>query len=327
MASVDTTVLLFDSEKRPTRRELDAGLVNIWAKDGPIERVFNSDHVFDGRDEPSSIMSFDANLHAITRDGALLRTKWNEVRGRFTVAYNNWSASGQNDPDCFENFVDGAKAWVSVGHVRWLCSQIFRSSSLAGNLVLLYMFVAFREHPSLEPFVLRTIDTRVLREDGVGVDDTDSENEMDITGTGPGRRSASSSGRNSLTRSIIDSASASTAAPATPLARAGPPRKKAAMLPVSPSPAQPIAIKIDTGVSASEEAMFRARENEAIAATELSREKAQQVREDSALRARQAKLAELEQLNKMVATTSVEAVRTKLDKQIAKLLAELYPDD
>jgi len=163
------------------------------------------------------------------------------VRGRFTVAYNNWSASGQNDPDCFENFVDGAKAWVSVGHVRWLCSQNFRSSSLAGNLVLLYMFVAFREHPSLEPFVLRTIDTRVLREDGVGVD-TDSESEMDITGTGPGRRlgqeqSDSESEHHRLSLSL-HRRSRNVASPGRSAAQ----EQKAAMLPVSPSPAQPIAV-------------------------------------------------------------------------------------
>ena len=72
----------------------------------------------------------DPNLHPHARSGEALKAQWTKLKGSFSVVYNRFSASGKSNPDNFMQFTNG-------------------------DAKLYYMFLAFRESPSLEA-ILRT---------------------------------------------------------------------------------------------------------------------------------------------------------------------------
>jgi hypothetical protein len=74
---------------------------------------------------------FDPSELRQQRSGARLGARWQKLRSLFTVAYTNWSKSGQNDDENFTLFSEGVHSWV-------------------------YAFYVFRRQPSLN-FALRLL--------------------------------------------------------------------------------------------------------------------------------------------------------------------------
>jgi hypothetical protein len=52
-----------------------------------------------------TIDRFDAGELRNERDAAKLKIQWNKVRSKFSIAYQNWSESGQGDPEAFVNLL------------------------------------------------------------------------------------------------------------------------------------------------------------------------------------------------------------------------------
>ena len=123
-----------------TREELDAGIEDAWCRE--IEDAFN-DPGFrpDGYRAVEGLEDIDPNLHPLERSGSLLKSRFTRARSEFTIAYSHWSASGQNDPRNFRDFI-------------------------RGDLKLLYMFFCFRDSPALD-FVLRTAPREAQGEEGI----------------------------------------------------------------------------------------------------------------------------------------------------------------
>lgn len=109
-------LILCQLNERPSREELDIGLSDPFADNGAFTVLFNEKRTDDyeaiaaaatlpGRDEEP----LDPSLadDAPVRLGRTLKAKYLELRRQLTVAYNNWSKSGQNDPENFWDFCMG----------------------------------------------------------------------------------------------------------------------------------------------------------------------------------------------------------------------------
>jgi hypothetical protein len=81
------------------------------------------------------------------RDGSCLKERWQKIRSAFTIAYNNWSKSGQNDPEEFHTYTQGDDA-------------------------LIYAFCVFHDQPCID-YALRLLPEGARAECGIlGVDIT-----------------------------------------------------------------------------------------------------------------------------------------------------------
>ena len=89
------------------------------------------------------IDDIDPSILIRERPVAVLKKKWGEVRSAYTVAYENYQQSGQNDESCFSNFA-GGKRYV------------------------LYYHCALSQAPSMETLILRTLPDEAQRETGIG---------------------------------------------------------------------------------------------------------------------------------------------------------------
>jgi hypothetical protein len=126
-----------------TREELDRGLQN------PFEhflKTFKSEDFQATHPAPKDpdLNSFDPNKVIKGHGADKLKKKWNAFRAEFTKAFNNWSASGQNNLDNFKNFIR-------------------TTGGGAGDLSLLYGFQVLRDLPALE-MVLRVMPTECCGE-------------------------------------------------------------------------------------------------------------------------------------------------------------------
>jgi hypothetical protein len=132
------------------RSELDSGRHDPWSNefmdlfndpnfnpDVPEWRAGNMQCVLD-RLRPEDVRH--------ERDGSRLKEPWQKLRSSFTIAYNNWSKSGQNDPKEFAAYTQGDDA-------------------------LVYTFCVFHNQPSLD-YALRLLPEGGRAE--CGVPDVDS---------------------------------------------------------------------------------------------------------------------------------------------------------
>ena len=147
MSDPESVSLLLDYEHIPDRAELDVGIADIWADDGWVVVRFNQvrppDLDYQGQTNGSAALAnVDPRIHPHLRSGEYLKGRWSSLKTAFTTAHTNWTASGQNDPDCFWDFVNG-------------------------RLDLLYMFYAIQHQPALEAFVLRTVPDDFARDEGL----------------------------------------------------------------------------------------------------------------------------------------------------------------
>ena len=145
-----TLSVLQQSEAIPTRMELDEGLpaADIWAEDGLICQRFNhlnpDDEEYKGRFPPecTAIHHIQPGRLPSPRTGLALKARWASMKATFTVVYQNWDKSGQNDAD-------------------------FQANFYGGRMEILYMFWAVHGLPSIDNFVLRTIDPVDQMDEGV----------------------------------------------------------------------------------------------------------------------------------------------------------------
>ncbi len=78
---------------------------------------------------------------AYVRTETALSDNYKSIRKMFTVAYENWNASGQNNPDVFWNFCDGKKVLLS----RRIWHGLERSPSVGyGETEFSYMISPLR---------------------------------------------------------------------------------------------------------------------------------------------------------------------------------------
>jgi hypothetical protein len=74
--------------------------------------------------------------------------QWNQLRSKFSISYQNWSKSGQGDPEAFVNFAEG-------------------------DDVLVYLFCVFNGKPAVEQ-ILRLMPNAAQREDGIPLSSAES---------------------------------------------------------------------------------------------------------------------------------------------------------
>jgi hypothetical protein len=128
-----------------SRAEIDQGRHDPWSNEFPD--LFNTKSyepdvpLISGGAVQTELDQFDPGWHPHERSGGLLKKKWASLRSKFSVAYTNWSASGQGDPESFPDFADG-----DVG--------------------LVYMFCVFNGKPALE-FAIRLLPEGARAEEGV----------------------------------------------------------------------------------------------------------------------------------------------------------------
>jgi hypothetical protein len=95
--------------ERPTRQDLDQGLHDPWSNE--FLRLFNDPHFVPEPPEIAggavlpTIDRFDAGELRNERDAAKLKIQWNQFRSKFSIAYQNWSKSGEGDPEAFVNLL------------------------------------------------------------------------------------------------------------------------------------------------------------------------------------------------------------------------------
>jgi hypothetical protein len=75
--------------------------------------VPNDSSFKDWADKKGGKLKLD-NVLVTRRDGSELKRLYQYCRASFTVPYNNWSRSGQNDPDSFESFVPRNSGGISA---------------------------------------------------------------------------------------------------------------------------------------------------------------------------------------------------------------------
>lgn len=110
------------------------------------------------------LLSFDPNIHPHVRQGSVLKSKWNKIRSKYSIARDRFTRSGQGDADVFTDFTDG-------------------DPSLA------YLHCVFYNSPALH-YVIRTIPIDARVEEGIpGADSTRSNDTM----TGKKRKALSPS--------------------------------------------------------------------------------------------------------------------------------------
>ena len=155
MADPANAVLHYRLQDRRTRAQLDdptyvadpfaVGSLGNAGQPGIIETFFNNHTLVYENEWPTvaEVRGTDPNLHPHARSGEALKAQWTKLKGSFSVAYNRFSASGQNNPDNFMHFTHG-------------------------DAKLYYMFLAFRESPSLEA-ILRTLPAEAQRDEGTRV--------------------------------------------------------------------------------------------------------------------------------------------------------------
>jgi hypothetical protein len=102
---------IIESGLERTRAQLDARVPrdSFWstavapafndASIVPVVSCFN-----DWADEKGGKLQVET-IPSVRRDGSELKRWYQDCRASFTVSYNKWSRSGQNDPESFENFV------------------------------------------------------------------------------------------------------------------------------------------------------------------------------------------------------------------------------
>ena len=91
-----------------TRPELDARLVAPF--DAEFFQLFNNSEFKPAHPEPTNILLAGMNPNSFTRrEGHTLKTKYSDMRKEFTIVYDNWSKSGQNNPDNFWDAGHGAQ--------------------------------------------------------------------------------------------------------------------------------------------------------------------------------------------------------------------------
>lgn len=96
--------------KPKSRAELDKGRHDPFANE--FADLFNEQVKFvlpEPRDGITAdvLDAFDPNDHPHKRQGAILKVKWNELRSKYSTAYQRFSRSGQGDPEAFPNFIGG----------------------------------------------------------------------------------------------------------------------------------------------------------------------------------------------------------------------------
>ena len=69
-------------------------------------------------------VKFDPCLHPYVPQGSMLKSKWNKIRSRFTVARDRFSRSGQSDADVFTDYTDGDPA------LCYLHCEFYNSSAM-----------------------------------------------------------------------------------------------------------------------------------------------------------------------------------------------------
>ncbi len=113
-----------------TRPELDARLATPF--DAEFFQLFNNPEFQPAHPDPTNIhlAGMDAKMFT-RREGYTLKTKYSDLRKEFTIVYDNWSRSGQNNPHNFWDFCHGRK-------------------------VILYSFLVWKNSPSLD-MVLKTV--------------------------------------------------------------------------------------------------------------------------------------------------------------------------
>ena len=91
-----------------TRSELDARLANPFLNE--FHRLYNDQSFKPAHPKPSEplLRGIDPNRFP-QRDGGILKTKFADIRKHFTISYNMWNVSGQNQRDNFWNFCNGKK--------------------------------------------------------------------------------------------------------------------------------------------------------------------------------------------------------------------------
>jgi hypothetical protein len=100
---------LLDSQLNLTRAQLDRSerRDDFWSH--TIAPLFNSPDTAISFNPPIDLPEVNANAAPLgIRGGSRLMRAWSGTRSLFTVAYTNWSASGQNDPTNFSSFLPKA---------------------------------------------------------------------------------------------------------------------------------------------------------------------------------------------------------------------------
>jgi hypothetical protein len=130
---------------KPTRQDRDQGLHDPWSNE--FLRLFNDPRFVQeppdiaGGAVLSTIDRFDAGELRNEGDAAKLKMQWNHLRSKFSVAYQNWSKSGQGDPEAFVNFTEG-------------------------DDFLMYLFCVFNGKRAVQQ-ILRLMPAAAQREDGI----------------------------------------------------------------------------------------------------------------------------------------------------------------
>jgi hypothetical protein len=141
--------------ERPKRQDLDQGLHDPWSNE--FLRLFNDPHFVPEPPEIAggavllTIDRLDAGELRNERDAAKLKMQWNQLRSKFSIAYQNWSKSGQGDPEAFVDFTEG-------------------------DDVLVYLFCVFNGKPAVEQ-ILRLMPNAAQREDGIPLSSAESTEE------------------------------------------------------------------------------------------------------------------------------------------------------
>lgn len=163
----NSTILVQLYNKPPSRAVLDKTRHDPWANQ--FADLFNDTSFVAVAPEPHDgvttdiLAQFKPNVHPETRDGAMLKSRWNKIRSLYTVAREKFSRSGQGDADVFNDYTDG-------------------DPSLA------YVHCVFFKSPALE-YVVRVIPVDAQVDQGIG--DQDTYAALDITR--PNRRKLSRS--------------------------------------------------------------------------------------------------------------------------------------
>jgi hypothetical protein len=130
---------------RASRDQLDCGLRDPWSEE--FQSLFNNPKFepevpeIAGGAVQETLDRFDPSELKHKRDAAKLKSQWASIRSKFTVAYKNWSSSGQGDVDMFPSFCEGDE-------------------------VLVYVFCVFNEKPAMEQ-VLRLLPENARVEEGI----------------------------------------------------------------------------------------------------------------------------------------------------------------
>jgi hypothetical protein len=100
---------LLDSQLDLTRSQLDRSerRGDFWSL--TVAPIFNSPDTVVSFHSPTDLLGVCANEAPLSfRSGSRLMQSWAGTRSLFTVAYENWSASGRNDPTNFSLFLPTA---------------------------------------------------------------------------------------------------------------------------------------------------------------------------------------------------------------------------